>query len=230
MVTKISAERIYGEVRDFYKGNLKSDNKEYDLNDKTFAELSKKIGEKRALERITTRNDNQKTVLGQLERLRRDYPTYDIEKGKPSVLRLSATAEIIARQPNGRVGNCGEMAILACHYAAKKGIKNAWVARVSRPGDHEFCLLDPPATPPAWNSLEEMTSAIGDNATCWVVDPWAGTCCKAGCYCEQFCQKMGIWTQQGKRIRLPDSSWTDPNNNGYLKDFYTSTLEYQQFT
>lgn len=196
MVAKADAELIHELVRSFYKLDLKSSNKVYDL-DKVKPEVDK-LGKhtlKGAKNMALARNQAKYYVSNNITAFRESY------RNQTDLLKK---AKIIYEQDRyNRIGNCYEMALLAAYYAAEmeelKG--SVWLVTIDEVGDHVFCLLGPTKMP-TWDSVVIMSKS--NDITSWVVDPWANTCCTAADYFAKFMTKMAQWSSSGKQIVFED--------------------------
>jgi hypothetical protein len=207
------ARAVHKKVRDFFKGELKSNNKDYDTTKNTTAQA-------------TTRNNNRSTVLGLLsnDRTSKSQAANKVNVST-GINNYYAWGESISQEPkNSRIGNCYEMALLAGYYAAKDSgyAKRTWLGSISKLGDHAFCLIGP-AVAPTWISAWKMEQA-GDT-TSWVIDPWANTCCTAADYATQFRDRMVRWGQAGKRVYF-NGVPVDPSGSNYEIGFKLGEMKF----
>jgi hypothetical protein len=201
MVNEVQARKVHGDVRFFYKWELKSGNKSYQGGAVTA--------------KSTTRNKNQTVANSAVTTFRNTV------KGKS----LAEMAQAVSAMGAGaRIGNCFEMALLACHYASQAGIARAWVGSIGGLGDHAFCLLGA-ATAPDWSCPLKM--GMANDRTLWVVDPWANVCCTAPDYYSAFRKKMDKWSTEKKAVAFK-GQWTDPGSADYSIGFQIGSLSFQQ--
>jgi hypothetical protein len=119
-------------------------------------------------------------------------------------------------------GNCGEMANVASYLAISvfgADRTEVWIGRITRPGDHVFCLVGPA---PKAKSVQQM------NNSSLVIDPWLNTSCTASQYEHRAMAKFWKWHKQGKRIAFTGSvgyGWYAPGGE-YLDTFLTAPLSF----
>jgi hypothetical protein len=199
MVTPTQAIEIHKRVRNFFKWEPKSSNKQYDILKNPDKESIRHEYHKVAWERFAT-----------LRAGRRD-------------MSLAEEAEAIAKLGSGgRVGNCHEMALVACLYAKDVLPTGIWLGSIGGLGNHAFCLLGP-TTDPTWTCTLYMSLSTDIGA--WVVDPWANVCCDARTYHTDFCRKMEDWGDGGKQI-LSKGGWVDPASWDYKTGFLIGDLSF----
>lgn len=203
MVTKVQAEDIHKKCRDFYKKEKKSSNKTYDTN------VAKD------LLAANVRNTNQSQVSWGLHWYRELVLNGSTLKNKSEAISTQAMGD--------RIGNCGEMALLAAYYASLIPLANeVWLGSIRGSGDHAFCLLGPTVAP-AWKTPWDMMNS-GDKQS-WVVDPWANTCCTAADYVTAFQNKMKDWGSDGKRV-IFKSKTVNPDSADYQFGFLQGDLTF----
>ena len=111
-------------------------------------------------------------------------------------------------------GNCGEQAAVAAYRAIEidgSVRETTWVAGVTAPGDHAFCVVG--VAGPTWKTVAAMANDV-TNMFGIVIDPWMHLVCYAPQYPKVSGEKMQKWLAAGKRI-----SWTgnDGNANGWYQ-------------
>ena len=201
MVSETQARDIHSKVRVFFKGQIKSSNKAYEPS----------VNPSKA----STRNPNAGVANAGLGVLR------------PAIgaLPLDGQAAAVANLGAGRIGNCHEMALLACRYASQVPITGIWLGSIGDLGDHAFCLLGPTGSP-TWTCALTMQRSTDRGE--WVVDPWANVCCPVPDYYTTFREKMEAWSSAGKRIAFK-GSWVDPASADYVIGLQVGRMSFQQF-
>ncbi len=210
-LTQSIARMTLQATRDFYKGQVKSANKAYDIEGK----VKYKAGTVKrdtivlpgSAADIRDRNAAlAEDVLGSLR---------DEMKGKSPL----EAGGILFKTRGPRAGNCGEMACVAIHIAhvfggvpaAKLYLKYV-EGKASKFGfSHQFMLM---------TKLDDDTSqnppnATGPQHTSWVVDPWANICCRLADFATEFDAQMTHWTRVGKRIHAKKghaAMWCEPSH------------------
>lgn len=205
MVTEATAMKIHGSVRDFFKGGIKSSNKRYiKENEKSERRNANQV---KAAEKIAIYRESLKTggaKGGSLSKWERAKKIHSLGSGASSY------------------GNCTEMALLACYFAALEKIEYAVMCGfASETSDHAFCVVGLNGNPP-WKCITDMNSWSGEGV--WVIDPWAKICCKPQEYQVRFFQKMKYWQEKGKQIGVGGSWLEDQCSQGYLESFNRTPL------
>jgi hypothetical protein len=172
--TQDDATTVLTLVRNFYKGGLKSGTKMYEHGPKQ-----------------RTRNDN--AVAG--EDIRAENRQKLIELGS-----VSAFARYLVDN-NIKVGNCGEMAALACHYAAVIS-SDTPVIRYCELGDHHaFCMVMDRGARYTAESLDAVLWMKSAQMTgVYIIDPWMNLACEASDYFNDSLRKLLGWKEQGKVV------------------------------
>lgn len=215
MVTKDQASSTYLKAREFYKGGSKSSNKSYygtgHTADPTPFSFGYAMNFKIDIEPGRTLTEKQKNrneaTLQNMQTMHNESRTQSQNTGKTP---YELGAELF-NQNNTR-GNCGEMAAVAVYIA---------VAEVHIPTDEvSFVTL----TNTVEGGFFSKNRSFGHSFALlgkvkpdrWVVDPWAGVCCRLSEYTDALNIKLHNWTQQGKRIacHIPDGHcWVEPTND-----------------
>jgi hypothetical protein len=178
------------EVRDYYKGQIKSANKLYDE--------SKFPGETPPKVRLRNHNANvsHKSILGE----RRS----DGASGSMSGVQLGEN--LVARDI--RSGNCREMTAVAA-YMVNRRFPTApmHMVSVNQPGDHAFLIVGelPDRGPIAGWSDHPASSASH------VIDVWMNICCHTRDYPGQVIRKLNKWAAEGKTIAINTPFDKEPN-------------------
>jgi hypothetical protein len=95
------------------------------------------------------------------------------------------------------VGNCMEMAAVACGYLSSvKGAPAFHVCTLSPPADHVFVVI---GQDPQKGRFPDDFSTWDDEAA--VCDPWANIACLANDYPQAWDSKMEKWASRGKEIQ-----------------------------
>lgn len=194
MVTKEQALDCFDRVRAFYKGGEKSSNKKYDEKGQNFDDKQK------------ARNAQQKASAAKMLEMGRSYKKFS---GRTP---LEIGGELHGQKST--LGNCGEMAAVAMHIAVTDVHLNAdevsmatlthkqtsgkFLFKTKRSFGHTFALL-----------------GKGKNDERWVVDPWAGECCKLSEYPQRLKAKLYNWEVEGKRIHVnleDGAAWVEPTH------------------
>ena len=106
-------------------------------------------------------------------------------------------------------GNCVEMAAVAAALAIDRHHvpgHAVYLASITRPGDHVFCVVSPKA--PTWPNVMAMAPDAPVASGAFVIDPWLNTACPGEDYKWAAFTKIGEWSRDGKRI-----AWSGVNGN-----------------
>jgi hypothetical protein len=206
MVTETTALKIHKAVRTHFKGGIKSSNKQYIQTN----------------EKSETRNKNQKIAEGKIHTYREGLKTGGGSRDG-SLTKWERAKNIYSLGSGGSsYGNCTEMALLACYFAALEKIQYAIMCGFSSSvSDHAFCVVGLEGNPP-WNNVTDMNS--WDNTTAWVIDPWANICCNPQAYQVSFHQKLRYWKDKGKQIAAAGQWIEDQCSDEYIAKFNREKL------
>jgi hypothetical protein len=216
LMTAETAADIMGVVDGFYTGKEKSSNKLYDVNQagtRQYALVGAAAA--KADRRWNNAQEASSRIPAQRSALNRNNQT---------VLQYGKTIWTT----NKGSGNCYERACLAAFVASELLYTGIYVAGISSPGDHAFCLVG--GGIPAWKTAEQMDGAV---STAWVLDPWAATFCPVAEYPSKFLAMMGTWTARGMRIFFHNNTfngWIEPSNKAYLTGFLEGPLNFTAAT
>ena len=219
-----TANDILKRVRVFYAGGNKSTNKLYNtsIDEAVFShDMEAHANTQKALAEFDSDELLQKDV-------KRATHADIARTTRPIVSAATANksryekGKIIYASSDYASGNCGEMANVASYLAISvfgADRTEVWIGRITRPGDHVFCLVGP--TPKA-KSVQQM------NNSSLVIDPWLNTSCTASQYEHRAMAKFWKWHKQGKRIAFTGSvgyGWYAPGGE-YLDTFLTAPLSF----
>jgi hypothetical protein len=129
-------------------------------------------------------------------------------------------------------GNCGEQSAVAAYLAIKADSTNratTYLVKVTKPGDHVFCVVDADGQP-TWRTVGDMKTAI-DSTFFIVIDPWMNFACLAPEYPDMAADKMNKWLARGKRIYWEGNNCKSPGyyqpGGDYIARFRDSRLAYE---
>jgi hypothetical protein len=194
---------VYKRSRSFFKNTAKSTNKKY----------SEESGVNP--EKMSKRDDGRHSARKIIASIRKETSGTMWDAGA-----------LVASRGAGAGGNCTEMCYLAAyHFHQMAPHVPVKVVFVDDPGDHVFLIagnLPQEYHNRPYNSVAALTR-MSAGMDSYVVDVWAGLCCRTGQYAAAFSAKMGCWTRQGKLIRF-EKFWVEPAEPGYLDAFLNSTF------
>ncbi len=209
----------YEATKDFYKGDLKSNNKEYENRFK----LATKIGWDKAVSRV----DQQALRFPMADGL----ISQDNFSGQTP---LEAGATLYGAMRGQRAGNCGQMACVAIYIASMKGVapNDMWLITAgNRKTKGSGWGLEPHYGLPM--TFAHSWAEFGPPGHGFIVDPWADYWCARGAHAITFRAKLDKWQQEGKRISVgwgdgPNAvgMWTNANDAAILSllDQHTRVL------
>ena len=198
MNTQQAATQVHAATRAFFKNTHKSNNKRY----ADTAPISAAKRAKRAQGEAYT--DVYRPLLQQ-------YKT-----SNPGLTKLEY-GRMLHQQGASAAGNCLEMSCVALYFFSQMapGI-SVMLVHIPAPGDHVFLIaggLPPAFQQPPYNQIRYLgkISAIADS---WVVDVWAGICCRTSVYPAEFWHKTTRWGGQGKLVYFR-GRWLNPASPDY---------------
>jgi hypothetical protein len=216
------AAKITEQVRAFFAGGYKSQNKRYHVdfkgNDAPPASL-----EPPELARMTARNQNSNlsNLVGAENRYYYGWA--------PSVL-----AEAVLNTRHGRwSGSCMEMSCLSAYRVCEEGlapVDRVYIAKLAPPADHMFCVVVFPEITDKrlmkFDSVKALTQAQG--AAGWtILDPWLNVTCRPRSYLNLAGVRLDEWGAGGKRIfwthGQQKAGWYPPHGE-YMQRFAQATL------
>lgn len=238
-IDKAKVVEVHEEIRACFKGHLKSSNKSYALDFKPGAPLQVKPHDAKAGQR----GEHWKIVSAMPGPEKREFRNQQTELSSDILKKFRSPKFYCIPLPVHRdpvlrgfevlnqkdlIGNCYEMAVAAAYVVAQRKVGTPWIGRISRPGDHAFCLVNGGVTP-RWKAVEWMRIAQAD---AWIIDPWANICCKQNEYPARFADQMRIWAHQGKQVWYRDENDVgnpiDPSSPTYLSGFEEGPLRFEK--
>ena len=219
-----TAEDILQRVRVFYAGGHKSNNKLYNAStDEVVYPTDMKIHA--STQKALSEFDPDEVLQKDVKRAQR-ADLSGINRPVVSAATVNKSryekGKIIYASSDCASGNCGEMANVASYLAISvfsADRNEVWIGRITKPGDHVFCLV---GAPPKAKSVQHM------NNSSLVIDPWLNTSCTASQYEHRAMAKFWKWHKQGKRIAFTGSvgyGWYAPGGE-YLDTFLTAPLSF----
>jgi hypothetical protein len=210
MATAEQARFTYDATKEFYRGDLKSDNKEY----RSRFELAAEIWWHKAMSRVDRRALRLPMADGLIGQ--------DDFAGQTP---LEAGAMLYGAMRGMRAGNCGQMACVAIYIANMKGValNDMWLVTVFNQNTKKSGL----GSGLGWGDSKKMTfghswAALGAPPHGFFVDPCADFWCPAPQYASNLRVTLDKWQRQGKRICVgwgedpKDAEWTNANDGALL--------------
>jgi hypothetical protein len=117
------------------------------------------------------------------------------------------------RLENITAGNCWEMSCVAISLLAEQPFLskiNLFVCMIDRPADHVFVIVG------GGHQFGETIQSLWLNSVSpttdetYVVDVWAGICCKPADYYAEFLAKVEKWTNRRKVVHRGAGEWVLP--------------------
>src|SRR5262249_34466828 len=121
-------------------------------------------------------------------------------------------------QSGGRQGNCGAMDCVAMFYAHLAGVPLAqmWLVTAENQNTRSYTIADC-AIKGCFMEFGHSWALLGTPANEeFIVDPWAGVCCRKALYSDQLRAQLDKWHQQGKRVLV---QW---DVGGQIKSWWTN--------
>ena len=209
MATAEQARLTYEATKDFYKGDLKSNNKEYENRFR----LATVIGWEKAMSRVDRRALRLPMAEGLINQ--------DNFSGQTP---LEVGAMLYGAIRGQRAGNCGQMACVAIYIASMKGValSDMWLVTVVNPNTRgSGWRIEPHYGLPM--SFGHSWAEFGPAGNGFIVDPWADFCCSRAQYAITLRAKLDQWQREGKRINVGWGDgpkgvgmWTNANDGAIL--------------
>ena len=239
-MTPREAMEIVADTRDIF--NLKSTNKLYskarnrpermdwDAIDKDVDSMGRKEF------RLTDDNDQKRELQKAIKRYNQ-LVTSKVGKERDKNVYFPTAyqrGQSIFDRRDDIAGNCSEQSDVAAYLAIglDRSIRDlTYIAELSNPGDHVFCVILRRSDPPSWRNVAEMIGGCTD-ALAFILDPWMNLSCYAASYRGMASAKMNKWLGQGKRIDWAGKDgktggWYQPGGD-YLESFLYSPLKYEK--
>jgi hypothetical protein len=200
---------IFQQVRLFYKGFEKSDNKKYNLNE---------IAEPSAKHQLRNHNQPLQTPrIGESRQIaRRDKNDW-------------YTMGLYLWVDQKRFGNCTEMSAVTAFLCSERLGNNAKIlmGHVVTPGDHVFVLISADGTVPPGDNIS-LLAQNNDSDKFWIIDVWSNIACKPRYYPSRLLEKFHSWSNQKKMVwgrnLYNEANWYDPNSRSFITAFLGSRL------
>jgi hypothetical protein len=214
VVTQDKAKTAYNNAREFYKGGIKSSNKEYndafskqgqaDQLVSAMADTRKSLDSNQAYTRVEERYNHCQLSSKEAKRISAANKT-----------PLQFGTEMV--NAGNTAGNCGEMACVVLHFAAKQGILPSEMWHVTAYNHTTTSLFKGRMEfGHSWAQLGNPQSKFG---AVFFADPWAGVFCLHNQYAAALKFQLDKWQRQGKRVHVNwanTSGWMNANDSAIL--------------
>lgn len=198
MSTQLEAQKVHSEVRIWFKGKIKSDNKNYDFSHYSYGGYPHHdTVSDHFLKKLMRRSIN----LNQAYHYVNDHrDSFDLDPvTTDSILTYAKHLYHIGTTQGQIFGNCYEYTAMTLLFAKNNSISSSvyYIEADDGPADHIFCLFSPLKLHSHF-AISEMVSFHED---IWIVDSWANIVCPAYLYTNNLFLKARQWQHERKQIK-----------------------------